>query len=118
MRLASTPNVTVERARMPHDWPSGRFDLVVVGELGYYLPDDDLRRLAETCRASLTRDGTLVACHWRRTAPDMLQRAETVHAELLRATGLRTVCHYEDDDFLLDVWTPDGRSVAQCEGLA
>jgi len=117
-RLVAFSNVSVDRARMPDDWPSGSFDLVVVSELGYYLSDEELRRLGEACRASLTDSGTLVACHWRRVELDMLQRAEDVHAVLQRCTGLPIASHYEDDDFVLDVWTADRRSVAQAEGLA
>ncbi len=117
-RLAGLANVRVDHARMPRDWPAGRFDLVVVSELGYYLSGDELRQLAQACRASLAGGGTLVACHWRRVEPDMLQRAQDVHAELHQHSGLWPASHYEDDDFLLDVWTADARSVAQREGLA
>jgi SAM-dependent methyltransferase len=117
-RVAGAANVRVDQARMPRDWPAGRFDLVVVSELGYYLSGDELGQLAEACRAALSSGGTLVACHWRRVEPDMLQRAQDVHAELQRRTGLWPAGHYEDDDFLLDVWSTDARSVAQREGLA
>jgi hypothetical protein len=41
-----------------------------------------------------------------------------VHAELRAACGLHAASHYEDADFLLDLWTSDARSVAQHEGLA
>ena len=117
-RLAGFDNVSIDHARMPHDWPAGRFDLIVVSELGYYLSGDELRQLAQACRASLAAGGTLVACHWRRVEPDMLQRAPDVHAQLQQGSGLWPASHYEDDDFLLDVWTSDARSVAQREGLA
>ena len=117
-RVASMANVRVVEARTPQDWPPGRFDLVVIGELGYYLAADDLRRLAECCTTSLTEAGTLVAVHWRRPEPDLLRLAEDVHAALRGSCGLHAASHYEDDDFLLDVWTADARSVAQREGLA
>lgn len=117
-RVATLANVQVAHARMPQDWPAGRFDLIVIGELGYYLAADDLRRLAQACRSSLTQDGTLAAIHWRHPEPDLLWRAEDVHAELARVCGLHTAAHCEVDDFLLDVWTVDRRSVAQREGLA
>lgn len=117
-RLAGVDNVRIDQARIPRDWPSGAFDLIVISELGYYLTGDELRGLAESCSASLSAGGTLVACHWRRVEADMLQCAQDVHAELGRQSGLRRASHYEDDDFLLDVWTSDARSVAQREGLA
>lgn len=117
-RVAGLGNVRVDQARMPRDWPAGRFDLVVISELGYYLPAGELRQLAQGCGAALAAGGTLLACHWRRVEPDMLHCAQDVHAELHRGSGLWPTSHYEDDDFLLDVWTADARSVAQREGLA
>ena len=117
-RLASLPNVHVAQARMPTDWPAGSFDLVMLGELGYYLDDADLRGLVARCRASIAPDGVVVACHWRRRVPDMLQSAHDVHAALAHGLGLPASAHYEDDDFLLDAWSADPRSVAQHEGLA
>ena len=98
---------------MPQDWPTGSFDLVLICELGYYLYADDLARLADACRVSLSAQGILLACHWRRAEPDMLQDATQVHALLEQHTEMRRLSHYEDDDFLLDVWSVDPRSVAR-----
>ncbi len=117
-RLAEAANVTIVQARMPTDWPAGRFDLVVLSELGYYLPPDDLGRLATACRDSLMASGSLVACHWRHPEPDLRLSASDVHAALQAGTGMTRAAHYEDEDFLLDVWTLGGRSVAQREALA
>jgi SAM-dependent methyltransferase len=117
-RLSAFANVRVTQARMPLDWPAGRFDLVVLGELGYYLLADDLCALVRACRASLAEDATVVACHWRRRAPDMLQSAHEVHAALARGLGRPASARYEDADFLLEAWTTDPRSAAQREGLA
>ncbi len=118
VRLAATPNVTVMHACMPHDWPSGSFDLVVISELGYYLEGHELEHLAGRCRDALSGSGTLLACHWRHPESDLRRTAQNVHAVLHERTGLRRLSHYEDDDFLLDVWSSDARSVAALEGLA
>jgi len=117
-RLAGSPHVTIAQARMPEDWPAGPFDLVVLSELGYYLPEDDLARLADKCRHALIAGGALVACHWRHPEPDLRRSAHDVHALLHARTGLHRAAHYEDADFLLDAWTLDDRSVARREGLA
>jgi len=117
-RLAGRANVRVEHARMPKDWPGGTFDLVVISELGYYLAADELQALAAAVRASLAPGATLVACHWRRYADDLRHSAEDVHAVLGAAGGLATLASYVDEDFLLQAWSPDARSVARREGLA
>ncbi|MFS2056382.1 SAM-dependent methyltransferase, partial [Variovorax sp. CT11-76] len=61
-------------------------------------------------------DGRLVACDWR---PGFAQRslpAAEVQG-ILAALGLARLALHEEDDFLLQVWTRDARSVAQCEGI-
>jgi LmbE family N-acetylglucosaminyl deacetylase len=112
-RLATRPGVHFGQRRIPHDWPDGRFDLIVLSEVGYYCADLDL--LAARIDASLDADGVLLACHWRRAAPDHPHSAEDVHA----AIGLRLhrVVRHDEDDFLLDVWTRSGHSVAVETGI-
>jgi len=105
--------VVVERRRIPDDWPDGSFDLVVLSEVGYYCRDLDL--LALRARESLTDDGVLVACHWRRPAPDHPHTAEQVHRAL--GAGLHPLATHVEGDFLLDVWSVSGRSVAQDDGI-
>ncbi|WP_336922707.1 class I SAM-dependent DNA methyltransferase [Aquipuribacter sp. SD81] len=109
------PHVAVEQRRLPGQWPGGRFDLVVVSEVGYYLGADDLAELAGRSTDALASDGVLLACHWRHPAPDYPLDAEAVHAGL-GATGLRQVAHHEEPDLLLDVWTAGEPSVARAEG--
>lgn len=117
-RLAGRSNVRVERLAVPHEWPSGPFDLIVVSELAYYLGEDDLACLAQRIEGTLTADGTLLACHWRREFDAALQSATHAHALLDARCGLTRLGHYEDADMLLDVWTREPRSVAEHEGLA
>lgn len=50
---------------VPHDWPEGTFDLVVVSEVAYFLSPvalDGLVRRVSTC---LAPDGVVALCHWR-----------------------------------------------------
>ena len=57
-----------------------------------------------------------MACDWR---PDFAQRSlptAEVHG-ILAALGLARLALHEEDDFVLQVWTRDARSVAQREGI-
>jgi SAM-dependent methyltransferase len=117
-RLATLPHVRIERRGVPHEWPAGEFDLIVVSELGYYLNLRDLDWLGERIAASLTPDGVLLACHWRRPFDAAQQSAANVHARFETRCGLTQLVRYEDPDLLLDVWSRDPRSVAEREGLA
>ncbi|SEK09126.1 SAM-dependent methyltransferase [Paraburkholderia diazotrophica] len=117
-RLADTRNVTIELRAMPQDWPDERFDLIVISELGYYLSRADTVKLAQRAYASLTDDGTLVACHWRHPFEDRQQSADDVHAAFGALLALTHLVEHAEHDLLIDVWSKDCRSVAQCEGLA
>ena len=44
-RLAHRSNVRLLQTRLPEQWPAGRFDLIVLSELCYYLDAQDLDRL-------------------------------------------------------------------------
>ncbi|MDM0014620.1 class I SAM-dependent methyltransferase [Variovorax sp. J22P168] len=117
-RTAQLPHVHVTRQDLPADWPqgSGRFDLIVVAELGYFLDDAAMQALARCCADSLTDDGTLVACDWR---PDFAERklaTDAVHAHL-EALAMPRLLRHVEDDFALQVWCRDGRSVAQREAI-
>ncbi len=114
-RLAGRPGVVIEQFRVPEVWPAGRFDLIVLSEIGYYVRRLD--ELVERVEQSLDEDGVVVLVHWRRSAPDHPHSAETVHTTISSASGLATLVHHEEDDFLLDVLARDPRSVAQRLGL-
>jgi protein-L-isoaspartate O-methyltransferase len=103
-RCRSWPNVHIEVADVPAEWPEGRFDLVVLSEIGYYFDLDGLAELRDRAIESLDDGGTLVAVHWRGTSPDILLRGDEVHACLRRGQGLVPGGCYSDAGFVLDVW--------------
>ena len=117
-RLADVRNITVEQGAMPDQWPEASFDLIVIGELCYYLSREATAELARRACASLTADGTLVACHWRHPFEGKLQTADDVHASFDALPALNRLVQHAEHDLLLDVWSKDGHSVAQYEGLA
>jgi SAM-dependent methyltransferase len=120
-RLAPAPNVTVRRARMPEDWPTGTFDLIVLSELAYYFDDADFATLLDRATGSLEPGGDLVAVHWRWPVAEHFRSGDAVHAALAARPGLTRLSRHEEEDFLLEVFTrvpPPARSVAQRENLA
>lgn len=116
-RLAAQPHVFVEDIAVPEQWPEGKFDLIVISELAYYLDDAALDSLASKAVASLEQDGVLLACHWKHAIEGAYHDAQTVHSRLAAALGLTASVHHEETDFMLDVWCCDARSVAATEGI-
>lgn len=116
-RVAHLPHVEVAQGWVPHDWPDGRFDLIVLSEFGFYLSEDDLGGLADRVLASLDDGGTVLACHWRHAVDGYAATGDTVHAALAARLALPRLVRHAEPDLLLDVWCRDGRSVAEHEGF-
>jgi SAM-dependent methyltransferase len=119
-RLASRTNVRIERQSLPADWPDGSFDLVVLSEILYYFDDREFMVIVDRVRDGIIGGGDLVAVHWRRPVVEHVFTGDEVHRRLCDIDGLQPRCHYQDEDFVLDVLTrtpPAVQSVAEAEGL-
>ncbi|GIE75327.1 methyltransferase [Actinoplanes philippinensis] len=99
---ADLPNVRVERAELPADLPDGVFDLVVIGDLLYYLSGDDLTATLDGLTRRLEPGGDLVSVHFRDRAGGSYD-GFNAHQALLATAGLEHVVHHEDEWFVLDV---------------
>jgi SAM-dependent methyltransferase len=116
-RVAEFGNVNVRQMLLPDAWPEGKLDLIVISEVGYYLSAAQLHSLIERLRESVSADGAIVACHWRKPIEGWTLNGDSVHAALRGEMHLPLLGHYWDDDLVLDVWTPDTRSVHQRESV-
>jgi SAM-dependent methyltransferase len=116
-RLVGLPHASVVQAHLPEAWPHQSFDLIVISELGYFLDAPRLDRLADHARASLKPGGTVLACHWRRPIEGGDLDGEAVHRRLAQRLGMAVLTELREPDFVLHVWSDDGRSVAEREGF-
>ncbi len=124
-RLAGTA-VRLEQRSLPRDWPDGRFDLVVLSELLYYLADDDLRTVAARAVEAVAPGGTLLSIHWLHPVEDYPQTGHAVQqavADAARGHLVQSVHHVEADlDLTVHVRARTGEdpqrvSVAGRDGL-
>ena len=119
-RTADLPQVLAEQRDIPGQWPSGRFDLIVLSEVLYYFGDHDLGQVLKQAAASLEPDGTLLAVHWRHPVAEYPRTGDDVHRVLAAQPGLGRLAVHAEPDFLAEVYvrtegTP--ASVAQATGL-
>jgi SAM-dependent methyltransferase len=119
-RTRELPQVRVEQRDIPRQWPSGRFDLIMLSEILYYFGDHDLEQVLKQAAASLEPDGTLLAVHWRHPVAEYPRTGDDVHRVLAAQPGLARGASHEEPDFLAEVYirtegTPV--SVAQATGL-
>jgi len=116
-RLRGHAHVRVHESDLRDALPAGRFDVVVVSEVGYYVSRADLQELGRKIRARLSARGAVLLCHWRHPIPGASTSGDDVHRVLRRALGLPRLVHHAEGDFLMDVLSLDPRSVAVRGGL-
>lgn len=103
-RCRALPHVTLARAQVPGEWPDGRFDLVLLSEVVYYLDAEDVGRLARRLCGSLLPGGDVVLVHWTGETHYPLSGDEA--ADLLIAEAAGTVSclgRSRTDAYRLDV---------------
>ncbi len=116
-KTAACANVQIDCIDFTHAWPEDAtgLDLIVWSEIGYFLSAEVLDAVAEKCRACLNPDGILVGCHWRPDFGERTQNSASIHQRL--GVGLHSLSTHAEADFLLEIWSPSPRSVAQREGI-
>jgi SAM-dependent methyltransferase len=116
-RVRDFAHVQVEHQIHPEEWPNEHFDLIVFSELGYNFERSALHNLAERLRAALNSAGMLVACHWRYNIEGCAVNGNEVHELLEQVLAMPRVVQHVEADFLLEIWSADGRSAAQLDGM-
>ncbi len=112
------PTARFVQAALPSEWPDGRWDLVVMSEVGYYLSPADLDATIDRVLDSLDDDGVLVACHWRHPDDEAVSSGDVVDARLARRWPRPALVRHVEPDFVLSVLPGPGvTSVARAEGL-
>lgn len=104
-RVAALAHVEARVAKLPEAWPAGRFDLIVLSELGYYFGREPWLQTVAHAAEALTPTGTIVACHWLRPFAERRQSTRHLHAAIARQDGLHRHVRHVEPDFLLDVWS-------------
>ena len=117
-RTGHLANVDLVQHDMADGVPGGPYDLIVLSEVGYYLTATHLRRLAAELTGALTETGALVACHWRHPVAEYPLGGDAVHHVLRSSVDARRLLVHVEDDFVLEAWSRDPRSVASRAGLA
>lgn len=63
-RCADAPQVAFLEGAVPSIWPPGRFDLILLSEVVYYLDRADLSRLVRLVAGALAPLADIVTVHW------------------------------------------------------
>ena len=104
--VAPYSHVELANKSVPEKWPGTPFDLVVLSDFLYYLPEENIIDVANLSAQTIVPGGSIVACHWRWVAHDFrVAGGDAVHAMLTDVIG-PPLAGYVDDRQIIDVWTP------------
>ncbi|WP_347208963.1 PIG-L family deacetylase [Nocardioides marinisabuli] len=103
------PHVEVQQRLLPEDWPDGRYDVVVVSEVGYFLSPVDLDSLVRQVAHGLTRDGVVLLAHWRHPVQGWPLDGAAVHRAFEALPGWSRLAQYQDRDVELLLLGPPSR---------
>lgn len=102
MELTGFAQANARRATLPGDWPSGRYDLIMLSEILYYLSLEDIDTMAQLVARDGADGGECVLVHWQGatqtdiSANDARDRFCTA---LSRLRPFREIVHPSDPDY-------------------
>ena len=105
-RCEKLPNVRIEKMRFPNDFPTGKFDLIIISEVAYYLAAEEWKAAMEKIFAHLTADGQVMLVHWTPFVHDYPQTGDEVHDsfEKFSVNKLKHLKEKRAEKYRLDVW--------------
>ena len=107
-RCADRPWVRFERMQVPQGWPDGRFDLIVLSEVLYFLTASDIDWCARRVRGSLLPGAVVVLVNWLGQSDDPTPGSEAADRFIRATAGSLGVAHQDRrPGYRLDVleWT-------------
>ena len=104
-RCAALPNVALRCDALSPALPFGRYDLIVLSEIGYYFTDPEWAELAATLVSAMTAGSTLLAVHWLGKSSDHRLSGDRVHQLLGGQPGLSLGRAERFPQFRLDRWS-------------
>jgi hypothetical protein len=98
------PWVRFERLRIPAEWPDGRFDLIVLSEVLYFLDPSDVATVAARALAALDTDGVVLSVNWRGHGDDPCGGDEAATIFLNQTEqALRVASRYHTASYRIDL---------------
>jgi 2-polyprenyl-3-methyl-5-hydroxy-6-metoxy-1,4-benzoquinol methylase len=104
-RCISCGNVTIACMRIPTDWPEGRFDLILLSEILYYLSADDLAQTAQRVLQSVVPLGHVLLVHYV-LPTDYPATGDAASDNFIAATGLTPILQRRQAEYRLDLLRP------------
>ena len=102
-RCAGLDNIEFEKMQLPAVWPAGRFDLIVLSEVLYFLSPDDVAQAARRTVASLAPGGHALLVNWTGANDAPCTGDEAAEAFAAAAAPLRPALQQREPQYRLDL---------------
>ncbi|WP_442591816.1 bifunctional PIG-L family deacetylase/class I SAM-dependent methyltransferase [Pedobacter sp. AW31-3R] len=106
IRLKDSPKVNFIAGGVPSDFPYGKYNLIVISEVGYYLCMGDLLRLRDQVIKALEEDGVLLLVHWTHFVVDYPLTGDEVH-DCFGQTKLKLQSSSRTADYRLEIYVKE-----------
>jgi cyclopropane fatty-acyl-phospholipid synthase-like methyltransferase len=103
-RCESLSNVRIRCCSLSEQEDLGRFDLVVLSEIGYYFCAPAWHKISERCVATMNSGSTLLAAHWLGNSTDHQISGDEVHDILESNANLLLERSERHELFRIDRW--------------
>ena len=100
-RLADKPHVTFQRANIPHQWPTDKFDLIVLSEVLYFLRVEEVSCTAKYAYNAMAVDGVCLLVNWT-GANNLPLDGNSAVATFVRSALWKTVSVQTTDQYRID----------------
>jgi 2-polyprenyl-3-methyl-5-hydroxy-6-metoxy-1,4-benzoquinol methylase len=101
---ADMAHVTFGNASVPVDWPEGRYDLIVLSEVLYFLSDSDNSTLITSCGKAMAPNGVVLLVNWLQRSPDDPCSGDRAATRFIEAGApwLHAFSHHAMDGYRID----------------
>lgn len=107
-RNAGSPHVHFAQMTVPLEFPSERFELIVVSEVAYYWSDADLARARDLIATSLAGGGILELVHFLPVVDEYIRDGDAVHEYFLADARFRCIASKRTARYRIDVCVVPG----------
>lgn len=102
-RCASLQQVRFELMQVPDRFPEGRFDLIVLSEMLYFLTPADIARLAARVEGAIAAPGVVLLVNYTGTTDDPCTGDQAAVNFITASAGLRRTLHRRAPTYRIDV---------------
>jgi SAM-dependent methyltransferase len=102
-RCAEMPHVRFAQMHVPAQWPDGKFDLIVLSEVLYFLAAHDIMAISGRGAASLAAQGVVMLVNWLGRTDDPCTGDEAADRFIASIPQLGTALQQRQNDYRIDV---------------